>query len=218
MGQPFSVTAALTSVSGDPIPGQTISFQATMERLPQIDATVRTDGAGTATFTYARLWRGSDEVVATATVEGVTVTDRLSHGWSADAPPLQATQGLSLQLGSVSAMPGGDLAVAGTGCPAGTPVDIGFGELPVTSVRADKSGDFETEVTVPALPLGRRTVTASCGTVTAQETVDLVVVTAMTGTSAATAVAGGAVLAWLLLLWGWLRRLVPGRGDQKPTA
>jgi len=203
-GTTFTATARLTSSSGDPIPARLITFVTTMNAQRQLTHKAATDEDGTARFSYRRTDVGADVVQASVTVDGLTISDRIDHRWSEDSPP--PSEG-TLKLGARSASAGGDLALDGTGCPPGARVRITIGERSVASTLADPAGDYSIVAALPDLPLGRHRIRAACGNATAQADVDVIGLTASTGTAGpAAAMTSAAVLTFFVLLGGSLVR------------
>jgi len=208
------VNAALASRSGDPVPDRQVTFEVSMRDRRTLTHTATTNAEGVAQFTYSRQHVGSDTVIGRATIDGATVRDQIRHEWARHAPP-PPREGI-LEVDSVTVSPGSDLRLSGGGCSPEAPVDVSVRERPVAVARADASGVYTVVATLPDLPLGRHTITATCPNAIAEATVDLVAHTATTGTAAAAGVTASAVLGFFVLLgsslWrgvGAFRRRIP---------
>ncbi|MFP5219553.1 MAG: choice-of-anchor L domain-containing protein [Actinomycetes bacterium] len=111
-----------------------------------------------------------------------------------------------LRLAEPSTVPGGSTVITGEGCSPGAAVDLAVDGVPAGTLLADDDGTFEGALSVPDLPIGRHPVTATCGDVVQETSVDLVLSTSTGGLSGGAAATGGLVLCFFVLLAGQLLR------------
>jgi hypothetical protein len=104
-----------------------------------------------------------------------------------------------LQLERPSAVPDGEARIGGNGCPPSTDVLLTIAGRTVGTARADAGGRFDTEIDLDGFGVGRHLVVASCGGITLERPLD-VVVSASLGAGAAAAAAAGAILCFFVLL------------------
>jgi hypothetical protein len=90
------------------------------------------------------------------------------------APPAGG-RSLAVRLDLPGGFPGSRLGVSGTGCEAGAPVVLTAGATVLGSATAALDGTFSAVFTLPQLPVGRVSVTATCGDRTGGALFDAVV-------------------------------------------
>ncbi|QNE21547.1 hypothetical protein F1D05_31025 [Kribbella qitaiheensis] len=214
VGRDFTVTAAVTTRSGDPVPDRLVTFESTKRGEGAISRTATTDDEGKAQFTYRRNTAGSDAVHARVSVDGTGLSERIVHAWTDRATPPSAAG--TLRLDSDVVNPGSDLKLTGSGCPANGRIELSIGDFALAGTRADSAGDYRVVAPLPELPLGRHKVKASCAGSSTTATVDVVGVTAAMGTAGAAGVTTVAVLAFFVLLGGSIVRGLGNLGVELP--
>ncbi|WP_426561277.1 hypothetical protein ACPPVT_14110 [Angustibacter sp. McL0619] len=205
--EPFTATAKVT-LDGVAFSGATVHFVASQPG----GATKTADpllAAGAAGFTFTRPTAGDETITATVTEAGHHGSVSIPHTWTSEGGGGSTPPG---RLGGSSSPPGGTTTVTGDGCAPAAAVTLHVGDAEVGLATAADDGTFHAVVQAPQLPLGRYTVTATCGDLTAEGTLDLVGLTSATGTAAAASVTSAAILTFVALLVFSLLR-VPGWGQ-----
>ncbi len=129
-------------------------------------------------------------------------------------PPAPPAGTVLLSLGRPDSFPGGSATLNGTGCPAGSPVQLRTGNLDLGSTTAGPDGSFSASVLLPSrLSAGRITVTAICGGQQASSELDLVLTTSSGSSAGASAVTAAAAVAFFVLFG-----LLLSQGRQTPDA
>jgi hypothetical protein len=191
-GTTFTTTATLTRSAG-PIAGRVVDFRATLKGQPDRTGTATTDAKGVALFGFTRLVAGADNIQASVLVDGVLAADSIGRRWT-----IAATVPVPPDLGTTS--PGGVATVKGSGCRPGAPVVVMAGGTKVATTLAGPDGEYGMRAALANLPVGRHAVQISCGDRVTERTLDVVAVSASTGTAAASVVTSSSVLLFFLLL------------------
>lgn len=219
VGTDFTATVTVTD-GGDPVEGATVSLLRDMpgrgdepadEPLEQRQPETSTGADGTATFTWSRNVPGLERVTADVLFDGRSVQAAMGHLWEGTDGDVGVVTPVLTVVGG-GGLPGAPVDVTGTGCPAGSDVDLQFGgaenedaQLGVAS--ADEAGRYRTAVVVPDVPVGRYVLTGTCPPVTATGSLDVVTTASTTGTAAASATTTVVVLTFFVLLGGQLLRV-----------
>jgi hypothetical protein len=199
-GDVFTISGRVTNDEGVPVPGAHVSIDATMTGQDDYRRSATSDSAGSVIFKYSRGSVGLDVVQGRAVADTRSGVASLVHFWDPE------TIGNTLALDPPATLPGGDALATGSGCGPHQAVTLSIGRLAVGRTTSDERGRFSTSVSTPQLPLGRYAVSAACGAVISNAPIDLVQLTASTGTSQAGVTTTAAVLAFFVLLGSQLSR------------
>jgi hypothetical protein len=211
VGTDLTVTATARQ-DGDPAEGAVVTFRATAGGRTVQSGPVPVDGGGRASWTHSRNSAGPDTVQAVVVLpDGTSGQASMTHLWRdqqgrvvPEAPPAPTLEAEGVLV------PGALVTVRGTGCPAGSPVVLTIDDQPVGTAEADDSGGHRTEIVVPALAVGRHSMTGTCLPVRVTRPVDVVVPVAATAAPAAATTTVMTVFSFFVLLGGQLLRFAGG--------
>jgi hypothetical protein len=204
----FTTTASVT-YRGRPAAGSTVRLTATLPGQPTLTMLSTTTQSGRASFTYRRDNPGTEQLLALVTVNGQPGQGAGEHSWDPPvigAPPpnhptLGTTSGEPPSLGTSNPnpLPGSPETAVGRGCLPSSPVELTLSGIGVGSSTADNRGRFRIPFQMPALPVGRHMLLATCGGTTIDAPLDLVMTSASVG-AGAPAVTTVMVLLFFVLL------------------
>jgi hypothetical protein len=182
-----------------------------------------TTQGGRASFTYRRDKAGTEQLLASVTVNGQRGQGAGEHSWDSQVavaapshPTLGTTPGEPPSLGTTNPnpLPGSPETAIGRGCLPSSPVELKLGGIGVGSSTADDRGRFRIPFQMPTLPIGRHTLFASCGGTTIEAPLDVVMTSAGAG-AGAPAVTTAMVLLFFVLLGSQIIR--PGSATPSTT-